>query len=85
MMIKEVREKAIRIAIGTFLSDWEGDAVDVFNKLIDETSNPMISEIDYVTAWEPFEDYEKEEIQEQLHDLAQTILLAMQWSQENDD
>jgi hypothetical protein len=35
--------------------------------------------------WEPFEDYDKEEIQEQLHDLAQTILLAMQWSQENDE
>jgi len=62
MMIKEVREKAIRIAIGTFLSDWEGDAVDVFNKLIDETSNPMISEIDYVTAWEPFEDYSTDDV-----------------------
>jgi len=35
--------------------------------------------------WEPFEDYEKEEIQEQLHELAQTILQAMLWSQENDD
>jgi len=35
--------------------------------------------------WEPFEDYEKEEIDEQLHDLAQTILQAMLWSQENDD
>jgi hypothetical protein len=35
--------------------------------------------------WEPFEDYEKEEIQEQVHDLAQTILLAMQWSQDNEN
>jgi hypothetical protein len=35
--------------------------------------------------WEPFEDYPKEEIQEQLHDLAQTILLAMQWSQDNEN
>jgi hypothetical protein len=35
--------------------------------------------------WQPFEDYEKEEIQEQLHDLAQTILLAMQWSQDNEN
>jgi len=31
--------------------------------------------------WEPFEDYEKEEIQEQLHELAQTILQAMLWAQ----
>lgn len=35
--------------------------------------------------WEPFEDYDKEEINEQLHELAQSILLAMQWSQENDE
>jgi hypothetical protein len=35
--------------------------------------------------WEPFEDYPNEEIQEQLHELAQTILQAMLWSQENDD
>ena len=35
--------------------------------------------------WEPFEDYEKEEIQEQLHELAQTVLQAMLWSQENDE
>ena len=35
--------------------------------------------------WEPFEDYEKEEIQEQLHELAQTIFLAMQWSQDNEN
>lgn len=34
--------------------------------------------------WEPFEDYDKEEIQEQLHDLAQTILSAMEWAQ-NDE
>jgi hypothetical protein len=35
--------------------------------------------------WEPFEDYDKEEINEQLHELAQSILLAMQWSQENEN
>jgi hypothetical protein len=35
--------------------------------------------------WEPFEDYDKEEIQEQLHELAQTILQALLWSQENDE
>ena len=35
--------------------------------------------------WEPFEDYDKEEINEQLHELAQSILLAMQWSQDNEN
>ena len=37
------------------------------------------------TPWEPFEDYEKDEIQEQLHELAQSILSAMIWSQENEN
>lgn len=35
--------------------------------------------------WEPFEDYDKEEINEQLHELAQSILQAMVWSQENEN
>jgi hypothetical protein len=30
--------------------------------------------------WEPFEDYPKEEIQEQIHDLAQTIYQSLQWA-----
>lgn len=36
-------------------------------------------------AWEPFEDWEQDELQDQVHELAQTILLAMQWSQENEN
>jgi hypothetical protein len=36
-------------------------------------------------AWEPFEDWEKDELQDQVHALAQTILLAMQWSQDNEN
>jgi hypothetical protein len=36
-------------------------------------------------AWEPFEDWEQDELQDQVHALAQTILLAMQWSQDNED
>jgi len=36
-------------------------------------------------AWEPFEDWEQDELQDQVHELAQTILLAMQWSQDNEN
>jgi hypothetical protein len=36
-------------------------------------------------AWEPFEDWEQDELQDQVHALAQTILLAMQWSQDNEN
>ena len=31
--------------------------------------------------WEPFEHFDDEEIKDQLHDLAQTILRAMLWAQ----
>lgn len=36
-------------------------------------------------AWEPFEYWEQDELQEQVHELAQSILLAMEWSRENDE
>jgi hypothetical protein len=32
-------------------------------------------------AWEPFEDFSDEDLKDQLHDLAQVILHAMQWAQ----
>ena len=50
-----VKEKAINIAIGTYLSEWEGDAVDVFNKMMEEESSVNFSDIDYAMVWEPFE------------------------------
>jgi len=43
------------------------------------------SDDDCQIAWEPFEDWEKDELQDQVHALAQTILQAMEWAQENDD
>jgi hypothetical protein len=30
--------------------------------------------------WEPYEHMEPEELQEHVHDLAQTILLSLQWA-----
>ena len=41
------KEKEINIAIGTYLSEWEGDAVDVFNKMMEEESSVNFSDIDY--------------------------------------
>ena len=35
--------------------------------------------------WEPYEHMEPEELQEHVHDLAQTILQAMLWSQDNEN
>lgn len=53
--MNEVKEKAIRIAMGTFLSEWEGDAIEVYNNLQNDETQYM-SDIDYVVAWSPFED-----------------------------
>ena len=36
-------------------------------------------------AWEPFEYWEQDELQQQVHDLAQSIHRAMEWSRENDE
>ena len=53
--MNEVKEKAIRIAMGTFLSEWEGDAIEVYNNLQNDETQ-YISDIDYVVAWSPFEE-----------------------------
>ena len=35
-------------------------------------------------AWQPFEHFSEDELKDMTHDLAQSILLAMEWAQEND-
>lgn len=50
--MSEVTDKAIRIAMGTFLSDWKGDAVEVWKRINEEED---FESVDYVTVWEPFE------------------------------
>ena len=49
-----VIEKAIQIAVDTFLSDYSGSAVDVYTRLKNENTEHW-SEVDYVTVWSPFE------------------------------
>ena len=45
----------------------------------------IYSDDDCEIAWQPFEHFSDEELQDMTHDLAQSILLAMQWSQENEN
>lgn len=73
MTKEELREKAIYIAMDTFLSSWEGDAVDAYNKLIDETAD-QIKDIDFVTAWEPFEDDSVEDVLSYITSLVNDIM-----------
>jgi hypothetical protein len=53
--MNEVKEKAIRIAMGTFLSSWEADAIDAYKRL-NEDETLYISDVEYVVAWHLMED-----------------------------
>ncbi len=43
------------------------------------------SDDDCEYAWQPFETWDKEDIDEQIDDLANTIFNAMVWAQENEE
>ena len=45
----------------------------------------IYSDDDCEIAWHPFEHFSDDELKDLTHDLAQSILLAMQWSQENEN
>ena len=49
------KELAIRIVFGMFMAEYEGDAVEVYNKLSDELADSWDC-IDYATVWEKLED-----------------------------
>jgi len=49
------KEKAIRIVFGMFMSEYDGDAVEVYNKLSNELADSWDC-IDYATVWNKFED-----------------------------
>lgn len=52
--MKTINEVAIEIAMGTFLSSWEGNAIEVYNKLSNE-ANDDFDVIEYAVPWKPFE------------------------------
>jgi hypothetical protein len=49
-------EKAVGIAMSNYLSEWEGTALEAFTKLKEEDAEDFF-DIEYVTIWQPFEDY----------------------------
>jgi hypothetical protein len=49
------REKAITIAINTFLSEYDNDAVETYELLSNELADSFDC-IDYATVWHKFED-----------------------------
>jgi hypothetical protein len=49
------RERAITIAMGTFLSEYDGTEVETYEKLCAEPEGTEWYQIDYATVWCPFE------------------------------
>jgi hypothetical protein len=51
------KDKAILIAMNTYFADYEGNAVDIYNQLKNETETRWYS-IEYASVWSMFEDTE---------------------------
>ena len=55
------KELAIRIVFGMFMAEYEGDAVEVYNKLSDELADSW-DNIDYANVWDVFENHSISEV-----------------------
>jgi hypothetical protein len=66
-------EKAITIAINTFLSEYNNDAVKTYEMLSDELTDSFDC-IDYATVWEKFENDAISEVVEYMDNLIDSIM-----------
>ena len=69
------KEKAITIAINTFLSEYDNDAVKTYEMLSNELADSFDC-IDYATIWEKFEDDTITEVVEYMDNLIDSIVKA---------
>ena len=69
------KEKAITIAINTFLSEYDNDAVETYEMLSNELADSFDC-IDYATIWEKFEDDTISEVVEYMDNLIDSIVKA---------
>jgi len=69
------KEKAITIAINTFLSEYDNDAVKTYEMLSNELADSFDC-IDYATIWEKFEDDTISEVVEYMDNLIDSIVNA---------
>jgi hypothetical protein len=66
-------EKAITIAINTFLTEYDNDAVTTYEMLTNELADSFDC-IDYATVWEKFEDDTITEVVEYMDNLIDSIM-----------
>jgi len=66
-------DKAILIAMDTFFAGYDGDAVEIYNRLHDETESRWYA-IDYANVWSKFEDIEIMHVMSNVDDLIDSII-----------
>jgi hypothetical protein len=71
------KERAITIAIGMFLIDWEDTEVETYEKLCAEPEGKMWHQIDYATTWCVFEDDQADDVIGNITELAEQIEHAL--------
>jgi hypothetical protein len=67
------KDKAIMIAMDTFFAGYDGDAVEIYNRLHDETETRWYS-IEYANVWSFFEDTEIMHVMSNVDDLIDSII-----------
>jgi hypothetical protein len=71
------KDKSIVIAMDTFFAEYDGDAVEIYNRLKNETHSDWYL-IEYVSVWSFFEYAEVSEVMSSVDDLADSILEALE-------
>ena len=67
------KDKAIMIAMDTFFAEYDGDAIEIYNRLKSETNNAWYL-IEYASVWSFFEDAEVSYIMSNVDDLIDSII-----------
>lgn len=75
MTKEEVKTNATIIAVHTFLSSFDGSALEVYDRLV-EDQNKSLDEIDYALIWQPFENYELVDVLEYIDNLISDIVAS---------
>lgn len=68
----KIADKWKFFAMANFLSDWEGEATELFDKLAEAEDNEIIAifEAHGIDVWQPFEYWAEVDVFEKIHDLA---------------
>jgi len=68
----KIADKWKFFAMANFLSDWEGEASELFNKLAEAENSELIAlfEAHSIDVWQPFEYWSEIDVFEKIYDLA---------------